>query len=74
MARIRETKITFYLSVEQRVELDARAKQAGLSVQNYLRSMLGWPVEQQGARKDLAERKITQSPDESTQGVKVAPQ
>jgi hypothetical protein len=53
MTRIRENKITFYMSAEQKIELEARAKRAGLTVPNYLRSLLGWPIEQQGARKDL---------------------
>jgi hypothetical protein len=53
MARIRENKITFYLSAEQKIEIEARAEHAGLTVPNYLRSLLGWPIEQQGARKDL---------------------
>lgn len=54
MSRIRDTRITFYLSDEQKIELEQRAENAGLSVQNYLRSLLGWPAEKQGYRKDLA--------------------
>lgn len=53
MARIREARFTFYLSEEQKIELSVRARQAGLTVPNYLRSLLGWPLEQQGTRKDL---------------------
>ncbi len=53
MARIREAKITFYMSEEQKVELNERARRTGLTIPNYLRSLLGWPLEQQGARKDL---------------------
>jgi hypothetical protein len=53
MTRVRETKLTFYLSEEQKTELDERARHAGLTVSNYLRSLLGWPLERQGARKDL---------------------
>jgi len=53
MSRIRDTRIAFYLSDEQKIELEQRAENAGLSVQNYLRSLLGWPAEQQGSRKDL---------------------
>jgi len=54
MSRIRDTRITFYLSDEQKIELEQRAENAGLSAQNYLRSLLGWPAEKQGSRKDLA--------------------
>jgi len=54
MPRIRETKITFYMTKEQKASLLARARAAGLTVPNYLRSLLGWPLEQQGMRKDLA--------------------
>ena len=54
MPRIRETKITFYMSEEQKADLQAKAQAAGLTVPNYLRSLLGWPLEQQGTRKDLA--------------------
>lgn len=54
MTRVRETKLTFYLSEDQKAELDERARRAGMTVQNYLRSLLGWPIERQGTRKDLA--------------------
>lgn len=57
MPRIRETKITFYMSKEQKANLEARARAAGLTAPNYLRSLLGWPLEQQGSRKDLAASK-----------------
>ncbi len=53
MTRVRETRLTFYLSEEQKTELDERARRAGITVPNYLRSLLGWPLERQGARKDL---------------------
>jgi hypothetical protein len=54
MVKVREARITFYMSKGQKTELEERARQAGLTVQNYLRLLLGWPLEQQGARKDLA--------------------
>ena len=53
MVKVREARITFYMSEGQKTELEERARQAGLTVQNYLRLLLGWPLEQQGARKDL---------------------
>jgi hypothetical protein len=49
----RENKITFYMSEEQKADLEKRASRSGLTVSNYLRSLLGWPLERQGARKDL---------------------
>ncbi len=58
MARTRETKITFYMSKEQKAELEKKAQDSGLTVLNYLRSLLGWPLEQQGARKDLSLTRI----------------
>jgi hypothetical protein len=61
MARTRETKVTFYMSKEQKAELEKKAQDAGLSVLNYLRSLLGWPLEQQGARKDLSGESLTYS-------------
>jgi hypothetical protein len=54
MTRVRETKLTFYLSEEQKAELDERARRAGMTVPNYLRTLLGWSLERQGARKDLS--------------------
>jgi hypothetical protein len=54
MTKIRETRITLHMSEAQKAELAERARQAGLSMPNYLRSLLGWPLEQQGTRKDLA--------------------
>ena len=64
MSRTRETKITFYMSKAQKSELEKRAREASLTVLNYLRSLLGWPPEQQGARKDLASasKKSSQKP------------
>lgn len=53
MTRARETKITLPCSQIQKTELEQRAKEQQLSVSNYLRSLLGWPLEQQGHRKDL---------------------
>ncbi|MEW6208024.1 MAG: hypothetical protein AB1631_06640 [Acidobacteriota bacterium] len=41
------------MSEEQKADLEKRASRSGLSVPNYLRSLLGWPLERQGARKDL---------------------
>lgn len=41
------------MSEEQKADLEKRASRSGLTVPNYLRSLLGWPLEQQGARKDL---------------------
>ena len=61
MSRIRETKFTFYLSEEQKADLYDRARKAGLTVPNYLRSLLGWPPEKQGERKDIRENS-TKSP------------
>ena len=55
MSRIRETKITLPCSREQKQELEHKAKAQGMSVANYLRSVLGFPLEQQGRRKDLSE-------------------
>ena len=53
-SRTRHTKVTLPCSHEQKAEISARARQAGLSVSNFLRSILGWPLEEQGARKDLS--------------------
>lgn len=53
MPRVRDTKVILYLTEEQRCDLAERARQAGLSVPNYLRSLLGWPNERPGNRKDL---------------------
>ena len=61
MARTRETKITFYMSEEQKAELEKKAQEAGLTVLNYLRSLLGWPLEQQGTRKDLSSKSQSHS-------------
>ncbi len=55
MTRAREAKITFYMSEEQKSDLEKRAGAEGMTVSNYLRSLLRWPLEQQGARKDLME-------------------
>lgn len=55
MSRIRETKITLPCSREQKQELEHKAKALGMSVANYLRSVLGFPLEQQGHRKDLSD-------------------
>ena len=55
MSRARETKVTIPCSREQKAELEQRAREQRLSVANYLRLLLGWPMEQQGRRKDLAE-------------------
>jgi hypothetical protein len=56
MTKIREARLTFHMSLEQKAELQLRASQTGLSVPNYLRSLLGWPPERQGTRKDLSDR------------------
>jgi len=61
MPRVRETKLTLPCSQSQKKEVEQRAEREGLSITNYLRSLLGWPMEQQGNRKDL----MTASPDSS---------
>lgn len=53
-SRTRHAKVTLPCSHEQKAEITLRARQAGLSVSNLLRSLLGWPLEEQGARKDLS--------------------
>jgi hypothetical protein len=52
--RTRETKITLPCSRQQKAAIEALAREHGLSLANYLRSLLGWPLEQHGSRKDLA--------------------
>ena len=51
--RARDAKVTLPCTREQKRELSQRATVAGLSVANYLRSLLHWPLEEHGARKDL---------------------
>ncbi len=53
VSRARETKISLPCSQDQKQELARRAQEQELSVTNYLRSLLGWPLERQGSRKDL---------------------
>lgn len=53
----RETKVTLPCSNEQKKDLEDRAAAAGLSVANYLRQRLDWPLEKQGERKDLTKKK-----------------
>lgn len=54
MSRARETKISIPCSNAQKAEVERRSQQQGLSTANYLRKLLGWPLEQHGRRKDLA--------------------
>lgn len=65
VSRARETKVTLPCSQDQKAELEQRAQEQGLSIANYLRSLLGWPLEQQGSRKDLI-AKPTSSPAEQS--------
>lgn len=51
--RARDAKVTLPCTLDQKEELTQKATTAGLSVSNYLRSILHWPLEEQGARKDL---------------------
>ncbi|MES2357429.1 MAG: hypothetical protein V4529_03715 [Gemmatimonadota bacterium] len=51
--RMRDAKVTLPCTSEQKRELTRRATEAGLSVANFLRSLLQWPLEEHGARKDL---------------------
>lgn len=51
--RARDAKVTLPCTREQKDELSQRAMVAGLSMANYLRSLLHWPLEEHGARKDL---------------------
>lgn len=54
ISRARETKVSLPCTREQKEEIASRAREAGLSVSNYLRTLLGWRLEEQGARKDLS--------------------
>ena len=65
MPRARESKITLPCSHEQQDELKDRARRRGLNVANYLWSLLGWPLEQQGQRKDLSPKEpvVERTPD-----------
>ena len=56
MSRVREAKITIPCSIDQKAEVERKSQEQGLSTANYLRKLLGWPLEQQGERKDLAMR------------------
>lgn len=57
MSRIHEgKKITLHLTIEQYEQVNNIASEKGLTPQNYLRSILGFPVEQRGQRKDLHDR------------------
>jgi membrane-bound lytic murein transglycosylase B len=49
------------MSEDQRADLEKKAHDAGLSILNYLRSLLGWALEQQGARKDLSNESLSRS-------------
>lgn len=53
MAGVREKLLCLHCTQEQKAEVESRAAAAGLTVSNYLRSLLGWPQEKQGQRKDL---------------------
>lgn len=57
MARTRETKVTLPCTYEQKAELELRAREKGLTIANYLRQLIGWPLEHQGTRKDLLSTK-----------------
>ncbi len=61
MARVRGNQICVSCSEEQKAEVERKADEAGLSVSNYLRRFLGWPLEQQGKRKDLKDRNDDQN-------------
>lgn len=63
MPRVRDTKVILYLTEEQQRDLAERARQAGLSVPNYLRLLLGWPPEKPGDRKDLLSTRPNHAPD-----------
>ena len=56
MNRASESYIKFYCSKEQRADAERRAEEAGLSLPNFLRQLLGWELEQHGKRKDLLEK------------------
>jgi len=53
--RTRDAKVTLPCTVDQKEELTQKATAAGLSVSNFLRLLLHWPLEEHGARKDLAD-------------------
>lgn len=65
LLRTREAKVTLPCSVAQKAELTDRATAAGLSIANYLRSLIGWPLEEHGFRKDLTRPKRRLSAKES---------
>lgn len=48
--------VTLNLSIEQYEELLKRAEEKELTIANYLRELIGFPIEQHGKRKDLAEK------------------
>ena len=50
---MRDAKVTLPCSAAQKAMLELAASERGLSIANYLRAILGWPLEQQGKRKDL---------------------
>ena len=56
MARTSETYFKVYCSKEQKDELKRRAEAEGLSFPNFVRQRLDLPPEQQGNRKDLADK------------------
>jgi hypothetical protein len=53
MSNVRENSIQLPCSNEQRADAERRAAEAGLSLPNFLRQLLGWELEQHGRRKDL---------------------
>lgn len=56
MSRTSETYFKVYCSFEQKKELERRAAEEGLSLPNFVRQRLEIPLEQQGSRKDLADK------------------
>jgi hypothetical protein len=54
MSRIRDGRaVALHLTLEQYDDLKQRADEAGLTPANYLRRLLGYPLERSGERKDL---------------------
>ncbi len=56
MSRTSETYFKIYCSKEQKKELERRALAEGLSLPNFVRLRCEIPLEQQGQRKDLADK------------------
>jgi hypothetical protein len=55
MSRIRDGRaVALHLTLEQYDDLKHRADEAGLTPANFLRQLLGYPLERSGERKDLA--------------------